>query len=106
MKEVKAYKCDFCNKVSLGKLFHHEKYCKHNPENKHACFNCEFLTVDLDITENCFGQKTSIKTFHCDKKHVLMHSYIAERRKLNVVNGTERMPVKCDLWKFNENDFE
>src|SRR5574343_1114428 len=93
MKEVKAFKCDFCKKVSLNRLSHHEKYCKKNPANKHLCFDCENLKPDREIIRHNFDEMTSIKRFYCKAKDMYMHSYIAERRKLEVVNRTDRKSV-------------
>ena len=48
MKEVsKAYKCDYCNKVSLTKsaINNHERSCLHNPSNRTYCYECGYSTT-------------------------------------------------------------
>lgn len=99
MKEVKAYKCDYCRKVSLNRLSHHEKYCKRNPVNRHECIDCENLVVDREVIRHNWDEMVSIKTFYCKVKDKKMHTYIAARRNLEVVNRTELMPNKCDQYK-------
>lgn len=47
MKEVlKAYKCDYCSKVSISKygMSKHEEACYKNPKNRTYCFSCEHST--------------------------------------------------------------
>ena len=48
MKELtKAYKCDYCSKVSLSKsaIKNHERACKHNPANRTYCYTCGHSTT-------------------------------------------------------------
>ena len=48
MKEVqKAYKCDYCSKVSISKygMQRHEDACSKNPKNRTYCFGCERATT-------------------------------------------------------------
>lgn len=92
MKQIKAYRCDFCGKVSINKLTHHEKYCKKNPVNNHACFDCQFLDVFF-----VYVDEIRTKQFKCSIDSALMHSYVARKRNLDSVNSTELMPNICDL---------
>jgi len=42
MKEIKAFKCNYCSKKLFTKISmsNHENICLYNPEKK-ACFSCE-----------------------------------------------------------------
>lgn len=56
MKEVKAYRCDFCGKViaSKGPMSRHEAACSKNPTNKRACFGCrkcQSISVCVEIND-------------------------------------------------------
>jgi hypothetical protein len=104
MKEVKAYKCDYCRKVSLNKLTYHERFCRNNPNNKHVCYDCKHLEVSRESIITGFEEGYSIKTFNCKKYNKSMFTYKAERRKLNI-EKLERMPVECIHYEFNH-DFD
>lgn len=56
MKEVVAYKCEHCRKVSENKAYikYHEKKCYYNPETK-SCATCRYLI---------FGYKENPETGH------------------------------------------
>ena len=99
MIKITAFKCDFCSKVSVNRLHNHEKFCKNNPSNKHACFDCKNLNVTREKFDYNFEESRYEKQFYCEKLGVYMHSYVAERRKLELVNRTERMPNKCDTYE-------
>ena len=65
MKQIKAYRCDFCGKIVKTKAWmeKHELYCFKNPESKSCvtCFHlincglCEPLNTEECI--NCQGVK-------------------------------------------------
>ena len=48
MKQITAYRCDFCKKVTVRKdrARQHELRCFYNPESK-SCATCEFLSDRL-----------------------------------------------------------
>jgi len=53
MKEVKRFKCDYCNRVTAKEetMIRHEPQCVHNP-NSVNCFRCEFaFQGDYQIDE-------------------------------------------------------
>jgi hypothetical protein len=45
MKEIKAYQCEWCNKITKSKsgINKHENKCYKNPSLK-SCYNCKYLT--------------------------------------------------------------
>lgn len=87
------YRCDHCNKLYLTAkpVARHERYCKRNPANAHACFGCENLLVDYEQVE---GRR--IRTFTCAAFDRRLYSYVAERRRLlPLVVNAMRMPNEC-----------
>ena len=96
MEYITAYKCDHCGKVyqRKGAALRHELYCSQNPENKTPCYECKHLKV---------GRDENIKFFHCTKKDQDMHTVVALRRNLDIVESTVRTPKECELF---EHDFK
>lgn len=92
-KERTVYKCGYCQKWYLQKhsCEKHETYCPKNPQNKHACFDCIFLSVDRQTADDGFSEKT----FTCTKKDLQLHSFKAERIEHSCLEYTERMPLEC-----------
>lgn len=96
------YRCDFCttHRLSAKAAQHHERYCRSNPANKHACFGCEFLVVDrqvVGVAEDGNPLVERYQSFTCAKRQLSMYSYVAERRGLVEKLGPEvvRMPLQC-----------
>lgn len=64
MREIKAYSCDYCNKLSAKKstIKAHEKICFLNPLLK-SCITCEYFThSNTDIKNRRCIQELDIKT--------------------------------------------
>lgn len=40
-----VFRCEYCAKYRLTKAaaVRHERFCRHNPTNRHRCFGCEHL---------------------------------------------------------------
>lgn len=93
MKEVQAYKCEYCGKLYKvrGTCIKHEKYCRLAPNNQHACLWCSNLQKIIPIDGPI--------QFYCPKVHKSFHTYVAERRNLKCVAITERMPLICELYE-------
>lgn len=79
------YKCEYCRKVYQIKRFAewHEQACKKNPENKRACFGCNFLVkkeitlyADNPMTGGDIEYKREL--LFCNKKQVYVHPPIVE----------------------------
>ena len=106
------YKCDHCAKHRLTKAAaaRHELFCRHNPQNKHKCFGCEYLvhtTSTKAIGANGEFQRGGNQFFTCAKKQVDMYTYVAERRKMLAKLGSvERMPLACDLYEPEQYQFD
>ena len=102
-KITTIYECGHCQKYYKRKhaAIKHEKYCKNNPENKHQCFEwCTHLTVTDEVEEgDDYCSDRHYKTFVCDVSGDEMHSYIAERRGMEVCKYTARMPIECEDYK-------
>lgn len=68
MKEVKAYKCDYCSKLYQRPtyLVEHEKKCNKKPSNKTLCFGCNYIEMKkATITTNDI--KTEADLLFCKK---------------------------------------
>jgi len=104
MKELRAtiYECEFCRKYYKMKhaAVRHEKYCSKNPANQHACWGCKFLDDTPEDVETEYGPSFSVKAFRCKKHDEEMHSYVAERRRMEVAERTSLMPIECDDFCF------
>lgn len=100
MNKVTAYKCDYCSITSInaGALSQHERKCKHNPNNKHKCFNfCTHLKRELMV----YPEVGNVWEFTCLMTGDKMYSYKAEHRndfmkRLIKNNNLTRMPSECD----------
>lgn len=99
----KIYKCDFCGKRQFRQcdMTMHERWCKENPKNNHKCFQfCRHLikTSEEYDGENFVGHRT---IFTCELTKQGMFSYIAERKRLPVINEKDsiRMPLECDKFE-------
>lgn len=130
-----VYHCEYCEKKQFRKcdMSRHEKHCKQNPNNQHKCFDiCKHLLKEEEeyITKNRWGCNDDGDTleeyvgtrtvFKCALTNQKMYSYIAERKRLPVLNEPDviRMPLECDkyrdpmvdigqemkYWEANEND--
>jgi hypothetical protein len=64
MKTAIAYKCDFCNMVSIYKssvLRHEKMYCRKNPDRQ-FCHNCKDVNICLDYIDD-----SPYETNNCDE---------------------------------------
>jgi hypothetical protein len=95
--ERTVFKCDHCGKNYLVKhaCGTHEKFCPKNPENRHACFDCNHLSVDTNRNDDGYTEKT----FTCTKMDTQLHSFKAERLKHSCLGYTERMPLTCESFQ-------
>lgn len=119
MKEaiIPVFTCDYCGKKKFRKcdMSRHEKWCRNNPNNQHKCFQfCRYLVKSeeeyegrdqYDYDETFTGKKT---VFHCALTNQKMYSFIAERKKLPVVNESDavRMPLECESFKDQYTEFD
>lgn len=101
-----VFTCDFCGKKQFRKsdMVKHEKWCSKNPNNQHKCFEyCKHLIKTQEeydgesYNESFIGNRT---IFECALTKQKMFSYIAERKKLPVINELDeiRMPLECDMY--------
>jgi len=118
IEQATIYKCEHCGKVQFrkGDMTRHEKWCKMNPNNLHACFNfCHNLIkseeryeVNGGYSEWGDGYSGMRTVFTCKVTGKEMYSFIAERRKLPIVNDIDaiRMPLICEHYKSPEEIIE
>lgn len=99
------YRCEHCSKYRLTKsaAIRHELFCRHNPDNKHRCFGCQYLSVENEVVgvrDDGTIQRNGRQHFTCAKREVDMYTYVAERRNmLHKLGNVERMPLACDLYE-------
>jgi hypothetical protein len=58
MKEIKAYRCDYCGKLYMRykpALNHEQNICLKNPNNFPLCYTCENYEPTYDTEEIVFG---------------------------------------------------
>ena len=67
MKEIKAYQCGYCKKVSrtITGIKLHEKVCKANPEVNH-CANCVHGIMEFQSEETEWGASHKWPAPYCD----------------------------------------
>lgn len=93
-----VYHCSYCSEyyINKGNATRHEKYCKNNPANTHACFNfCQHLKLEK-INEG----SGVYKVFTCKCTGQEMYSFKAEKsiikRFPEQFEHAIRMPLECD----------
>lgn len=112
MKEVKAFKCDFCSKLYQKERFAsaHELKCTSNPANKTVCFGCDHLEkVTAEHTyfdHNGNDYQEEVHIMKCSKIGVYVYPpkvgfsergpYLAEN-----LGDVENIPMKkeCNLFE-------
>ena len=82
MKEVKRFKCNFCNKTVAKEktMIKHEPQCVHNP-NSVNCFRCEFA-YEGDYQMDEYGTMDNVPI--CDYTEEFI---------------SENLASKCDAYK-------
>lgn len=107
-KEI--YKCDHCNKLYQAKRHcaYHELVCKKNPDNKRACFGCDYLTKTNIEHLTGYGdgsgeeQTEFSMLLFCNKKRVCLHtpqSEIKQNALETIGFDNEQMPKECEFYK-------
>ncbi|MCA8830301.1 hypothetical protein [Hymenobacter pini] len=102
-----VYQCDHCTTKRFTKqaALRHEQFCKHNPDNRHACFSCAHLvrtTEEAAVDEQ--GKLVTAKrtVFTCAALRKDLYSYVAERKNmLQYVGEAERMPLQCPSYELD-----
>ncbi|WP_167855656.1 hypothetical protein [Hymenobacter fodinae] len=84
-------------------MVRHEQFCKRNPKNRHACFDCQHLvraTEEAAVDEH--GNLVTAKrtVFTCAALGKDLYSYVAERKNmLAYVGDAERVPLQCPSYE-------
>ncbi|TGE04782.1 hypothetical protein EU556_21615 [Hymenobacter fodinae] len=100
-----VYQCEHCTAKRLTKqsMVRHEQFCKRNPKNRHACFDCQHLvraTEEAAVDEH--GNLVTAKrtVFTCAALGKDLYSYVAERKNmLAYVGDAERVPLQCPSYE-------
>ena len=106
MKQIKAYKCDFCSKLYQREhaVNYHELICNKNPENKRPCFGCEFLDKKRTYaSKDCPDGEVPVDVFYCESRKIFLHMPQSEIKGNLLDVDSEIMPKECD--SFSENSF-
>ena len=111
MKEIQAFKCDYCGKLYQRKYatLNHEKLCTKNPENFSACSGCKYIEeITLEFAsryDDDEGNAPDIrsKMFHCKKLNKDVYPAIVLRKKLHLkypeqFENQEQMPSECEFY--------
>lgn len=102
------YYCDHCNKMYQRKhaAIKHEKYCNKNPENKRACFNCQYLEMKVfDFYYDSYAGEeiTKVEAFYCGKVDKAVYPPKVERSFKGPYEFGDlenvKMPKECKLQK-------
>lgn len=112
MKEISAFKCDFCGKVYQRKrnIKMHEARCSKNPENQRACFGCKHLNretasvwFDNPQGDDYFANRSLL---YCNKKQHFVYPPIVEHKQnqYELDEANEPMPKECEFRE--EPDFD
>lgn len=61
MKEVTAYRCDYCKKLYMrsGTCANHEELCLKNPQNIPLCYTCQHFILSFNSKGYC-GRTTCL----------------------------------------------
>ena len=101
MLEIKAYKCEYCNKKiyqNKSSCIRHEKKCFANPKMK-ACRSCEYL---VKILETVYVQPHGDQNYgDADYDKIEL---ICTKRKDVRPNETGRFENNCNLYKYGGGD--
>ena len=109
-KNIPTYHCSYCTKYYIRKYYaeRHERFCKHNPNNKHKCFElCRHL-IKSQETHN--GVTTT--DFNCKFMDKPMYSFKAEKgaikyfREAYGEDGIIRMPLECEHYEVMYDDYD
>lgn len=91
-----VYTCDHCQRKMFrkGSMTVHERRCKNNPNNQHACLKwCKHLVKTYDW-------KSGTHSFYCSIRPELgeMRTYKKDWQVLGY-NRLTRMPLECDKYE-------
>jgi len=106
--QTTVYVCEHCGRKMFGKgaMSRHEKYCKHNPSNKHKCFDfCKHLQKLDNYEHDDFGNLRGGCEMICLLSDKKMYSYKFEKnynKPATALNGLERMPLSCELHEYKD----
>lgn len=117
MKEIKAYKCEYCGK--LLQVSHamqsHECGCKKNPCNFRNCFHCHNLTKKeaeiysgYDSYYGCEPVNIKMSFLYCNAKNIFLYTPSNEHKGNFSHTDNEGgnfenypMPLECELFLDN-----
>lgn len=106
-KVKNVYYCDHCKKHGLSKsaMVMHEVRCNKNPNNKRACFGCQFLekVEQVMYIDTPMGGEIErkINVLKCKVQNMYVYPPIVEHKgnMFDWGETNEPMPKECDLRK-------
>lgn len=114
MKEINAYKCDFCGKLykRKGDALNHERVCHKNPINDARCIMCSHIELVPVLVKNWLWDGDpyndtpaliEVKKFHCNKLNKDLYPALILRKKLHLRHPEhyatqELMPNECEYF--------
>jgi hypothetical protein len=111
MKEVKAFKCEFCGKKLERKhaMLWHEKHCGKNPANHFDCQWCKELkevTIEVDLGDDYYNEPIikKCKSFECKRLGLKLYPLVVLRKKLNIKHpatfqNQELFRNNCEIYR-------
>ena len=102
--------------ISAAAMARHEKYCRHNPNNKHKCFDlCRHLLRKRTLIEgkDPFNRYSYQTILSCNNLNIKMYSYLLEKKQTSFrghpikADGLIRMPLECAHYEYmSESEIE
>lgn len=121
MKEVTAYRCDYCKKLYMrsGTCANHEELCLKNPQNIPLCYTCKhfipsYETDFMSLYDNLGYEDTQyreirVQPHRCEllgvKLYRLTASVLENMQEAFSIAGYIPMPTlsfKCNNYKIDE----
>ena len=103
MKEVTAYKCDYCSRCFTRKVnaMLHERTCKNSPERR-MCITCKNCKIKVDVTqpiESFFGKMCYNSTPTCliNGIPIYKHPYFEE---CETTDYPRENPIPRTCWNY------
>lgn len=113
MKQINAYRCDFCGKIYLtqwGCKRHEERGCCQRPEKRPLCYSCQYYHQEIVEHENViyytgsatpWGEEENMKKFdanrceHPDNECKLYNNFKLSAEMQEGLADADFVPMPC-----------